>query len=309
RSRIFESRPELVPRELHEVNKIVSKYSLSFEPWEDPDEKIESRLARLDRLGLPNIPDRRVKGATVLFYPGCQAEERSQEVRESAKLILDHFDVDYTMLDEMSCCGLPSRLVGDEKTSRVLFDTLMKRIQSTGAKIVVTTCAGCTGNLIEMSRRTGSTVPVLHMLEFLIEHIGKERLSRELASVRTPAEPIIVGLHHPCHLIRHTSRRLADYALEILGMIPGIDLRTTGVSDWCCGGGGMVGYHSRDVSDSVTTINVKGIVRSGVQRVLAPCPLCTAQIDSSLYRSGAKAEAEDLTVFVAQHLPLRRRTD
>ncbi|MDF1539268.1 MAG: 4Fe-4S dicluster domain-containing protein, partial [Candidatus Thorarchaeota archaeon] len=95
RSKIFKQRPDLIPKSLHEQNEILRQYDLAFEPWEEPEEKVESRDMRLERLRLPFIEDRIETGAEVLFYPGCQAEERAQEIRESAKLILDHFNVNY----------------------------------------------------------------------------------------------------------------------------------------------------------------------------------------------------------------------
>ncbi|MHA2003344.1 MAG: 4Fe-4S dicluster domain-containing protein, partial [Candidatus Thorarchaeota archaeon] len=113
RARIFEHRPDLVPKGLHMVREIIVEHNLAFEPWDDPEEKVESRDVRLERLGIPHTEDIIKKNAEVLFYPGCQAEERAQEVREAAKVVLNYFDVDYTLLDDMSCCGLPSALMGD----------------------------------------------------------------------------------------------------------------------------------------------------------------------------------------------------
>jgi Fe-S oxidoreductase len=306
RARIFTQRPDLVPKGLITVHEIILENSLAFEPWENPEEKVESRNMRLQRLGLPYIPDRRIKGARVLFYPGCQAEERAQEVRESAKLILNHFGVDYTVLEEMSCCGLPARLIGDEKAARELFKKLKQKIDDTGVDMVVTTCAGCTGNLLEMTARYGWRTQVFHMLEFLVQQIGLERIEREFAAVSSTGDPLGVAVHHPCHLVRHTSRQIADFALEILKLVPGVEVRPSDVSDSCCGGGGMVGYHSKDVADAVTRTNVAGIRASGADRAVTPCPLCTAQLESSFFRSGSAVEVDDLTVFIAGRLPLKR---
>jgi len=305
RARIFKQRPDLVPKGLHIVREVLARHSLSFEPWDDPEEKADSRNTRLRRYGLPYIPDRVAKGAKVLFYPGCQAEERAQEVREAAKLILNHFKVDYTLLDEMSCCGLPARLIGDDETARALSSRLRAKISDTGAQLIVTTCAGCTGNLLEIGAREGWGIPVYHLLEFMSDEIGLDRLARQFSKKEPPSQKTVVTVHDPCHLIRHTSRQIADAALDILGLIPGVEVRPSGVSDHCCGGGGMVGYHAKAVADSVTKENVEGIAGSGASRVLAPCPLCTAQIESSLYQSGSSIEVDDLTVFLATRLPLK----
>ncbi|MGY5876784.1 MAG: (Fe-S)-binding protein [Candidatus Thorarchaeota archaeon] len=304
RARIMDHRPDLVPKGLHVVREIIAEHGLAFEPWEDIEEKHESRDMRLERLGLPNLPDSIVENAEVLFYPGCQAEERAQEVREAAKVIFDHFGVQYTLLEEMSCCGLPAKLMGDASLSSDLVSRMKKKVKKSGAKMIVTTCAGCTSNLNDMAEHDDWNIPVYHMLEYLIEKIGPESLEKQLHTVES-GTLTKVSVHDPCHLIRHTSRQLHDYILQLLEIIPGVEYVDTGVPDSCCGGGGMVAYHSADVASSIVRENLVGIMSTDADRLVAPCPLCTAQLENSLYRNGSSIEVDDLTVFIAQRLNLR----
>ncbi|MHA2068950.1 MAG: (Fe-S)-binding protein, partial [Candidatus Thorarchaeota archaeon] len=302
RARIFEHRPDLVPKGLHMVREIIVRNKLAFEPWKDLEEKNESRDMRLERLGVPFIDDLVKQGAEVLFYPGCQAEERSQEVREAAKVILTHFGVDFTLLDEMSCCGLPSRLMGDDETFRELSDSLKAKIEELGTKKVVTTCAGCTSNLTDASIRGNWMVPVYHLVEYLVEEVGIDRLTESLGQ---PSEfsDVTVTVHDPCHLIRHTSRRTMHDALQILKTINGVKVILSEAEDSCCGGGGLVAYHSKDVADKIVQENIAAIEDNGAERLVAPCPLCTAQIEENLFKSGSSVEVDDLAVFIAQRLP------
>jgi Fe-S oxidoreductase len=301
RARIFNHRPDLVPKGFLVVQEIITEHSLAFEPWVDKEEKEESRDMRLMHLGLPYVPDIVKEHADVLFYPGCQAEERTQEVREAAKVILDLFDVDYTLLDEFSCCSLPSRLMGDESTARNLAKKLKKKIKKLGVKKVVTTCAGCTSNLADIAKRDEWCIPTYHLLEFLAEEIGYDRITQALKASRI-SEPVHVSVHDPCHLIRHTSRRIMDYAMDILALIPGVRVTTSEAHDSCCGGGGMVSYHSKDVANAVVQENLIALEKTGAERLVTPCPLCTAQIESNLFKNGSSVEVDDLTVFIAQRL-------
>jgi len=302
RSRIFDQRPDLVPKGLHIVREVLTKYNLAFEPWEDLEEKIESRDMRLERLGLPYIEDPKLSKADVIFYPGCQAEERSQEVREAAKVILDYFDVNFAVLDEMSCCGLPSVLMGDQDTASSLSKKLEKQVKSIEAKIVVTTCAGCTSNLSEIAERDGWGIPTVHVLEFLAEQIGFDRLKKTF-SERADYSDVHVSVHDPCHLIKHTSRQVMEYALAILRSIPGVRVTESKAHDSCCGGGGLVAYHASDVANAVVKENLEAINETDAERIVTPCPLCTAQIESNLFKTGSSVEVDDLTVFIAQRLP------
>jgi Fe-S oxidoreductase len=301
RARIFDHRRDLVPKGLLMVREIISEHSRAFTPWEDEEEKHESRNMRIESLGLPFVPDRIKTSAEVLFYPGCQAEERAQEVREAAKVIFDIFGVDYTLLDEFSCCGLPSRLMGDETTARALAKRLKKKVKSLGVKKVVTTCAGCTSNLADMAERDKWGIPTFHLLEFLAEEIGFDKISKVLRK-KSPAENVHVSIHDPCHLIRHTSRRIMDYAADILALLPGVQVTISEAHDSCCGGGGMVSYHSSEVANAVVQENLLALEATGAERLVTPCPLCTAQIESNLFKTGSSIEVDDLTVFIAQRL-------
>ncbi len=305
RARIFEHRPDLVPKGFSMIREVLTEHNLAFEPWADLEEKAESRDMRLEKLGLPYVEDRRTDTARVLFYPGCQAEERAQEVREAGKVILDYFDIDYTLLDEMSCCGLPAKLIGDNKTSRLLAEKMTEKVKKLGAEIVVTTCAGCTSNLSDLSHHYEWGIPTVHLLEFLVEMIGLERL-REVMDHSPRQEQVHVTVHDPCHLIRHTSRQIMDHALDILRQLPGVRVTESNAIDSCCGGGGMVSYHSGDVANAVVRENLEAIHKTGAKKLVTPCPLCTAQIESNLFKAGSSVEVDDLTVFIAQRLPKKR---
>ncbi|MFX1415663.1 MAG: (Fe-S)-binding protein, partial [Promethearchaeota archaeon] len=237
--------------------------------------------------------------AEVVFYPGCQAEERSQEVREAGKIILEAFGVDYTLLEDFNCCGLPAILLGDDKTARELAKKLKEKVDALGTRKLVTTCAGCTSNLGYLSERDGWKTPVYHILEFLVEEIGIEPLTQKLTDQEDARN---VTIHSPCHLIRHTSRRLTDYAVMIIESMPNTKYTHSVLHDSCCGGGGMVGYHSPDVAESIVKENLRAIEKTGASRVVAPCPLCTAHIEEMLFKTGSPVEVDDLTVFIAQKL-------
>ncbi|TFG98026.1 (Fe-S)-binding protein [Candidatus Thorarchaeota archaeon] len=305
RANIFEHRPDLVPKGLMLVKEIIDEHNLAFEPWEDQEEKIESRDMRLARLNIPFVPDIVKENAEVLFYPGCQAEERAQEVREAAKVILDYFDVNFTLLDVFSCCSLPSHLMGDAKAARNLASQMKTKVKKLGVKKVVTTCAGCTSNLADLSERDGWGVPAYHLLEYLAEEIGFDRLADAFTNPDAKSE-VHVSVHDPCHLIRHTSRQVMDHAMNILRCMPGVRVSESIAHDSCCGGGGMVSYHSSDVANAVVKENMKALEETGAERLVTPCPLCTAQIESNLFKSGSSVEVDDLTVFIAQRLPKKR---
>ncbi len=300
RARIFKTRRDLVPKGFFGVHEVLTEHHIAFEPWDDLEEKEASRDMRTERLGLRFVPNRIKDSAEVLFYPGCQAEERAQEVREAGKMILEHFEVDYTLLEEFNCCGLPARLMGDDDTARALVADLKRKVKSRGVSKIVTTCAGCTSSLNDIALRDNWGIPVYHMVEYLVHEIGLDRVVSAMQAEN--GSGLKVAVHDPCHLIRHTSRQTMQDALDLLDTVPGVEIISSGVSDSCCGGGGLVAYHSKDVASAVTRENVTGITASDAERIVTPCPLCTAQIEASLFRGGSSIEVDDLSVFIAQRL-------
>ena len=64
----------------------------------------------------------------------------------------------------------------------------------------------------------------------------------------------------------------------------------------------MVSYHSADIANTVVQENLAALEATGADRLVTPCPLCTAQLESNLFKSGSSVEVDDLTVFIAQRL-------
>jgi glycolate oxidase iron-sulfur subunit len=195
--------------------------------------------------------------------------------------------------------------MGDEKTARDLGHQLKEKVKQLGVKTIVTTCAGCTSTLADLSVRDEWGVPAYHMLEYLAEEIGFERIAAALKNT-SDQNDVHVSVHDPCHLIRHTSRQVMDHALNILRIMPGVRVSESIAHDSCCGGGGLVSYHSSDVADAIVQENVMALENTGAERLVTPCPLCTAQIENNLFKSGSSTEVDDPTVFIAQRLPKKR---
>jgi len=192
--------------------------------------------------------------------------------------------------------------MGDDETARSLANRLKEKVKTLGVKTVVTTCAGCTSNLSDLSYQNEWGVPAVHILEFIAEDIGLEKW-RTVLKKPTELSNVHVTVHDPCHLIKHTSRQIMDHALDILKAMPGVSVSESEAYDSCCGGGGMVSYHSSDVANAVVKENLEAIQKTGADRLVTPCPLCTAQIESNLFKAGSSVEVDDLTVFIAQRLP------
>ncbi|MEM2134729.1 MAG: (Fe-S)-binding protein [Candidatus Jordarchaeaceae archaeon] len=298
RSKLFRQRRELVPVNFQAMLENLNNYGLAFEPM-DKEARIESARGRLEMLGLPYVPDRVKSNAEILYFPGCQAEILLPEIRESAKLVMEKMGVDYTLLPDLKCCSLPSILIGDSETADKLQKDFLEKVKSVGAKIVVTTCAGCTATLAEIRDRCNEDFEVKHLLEYILEDFGKEKFVK---LVPNHPEKVSVTLHSPCHLDRHVGKYTTEYAEELLKMLPQVEFKKLEETGRCCGAGGLLNLYNPRISREIVRKEIEEIQKLNVNNVVTPCPLCLVQLDQALFKKKSKTQALDYTVFLAKRL-------
>jgi Fe-S oxidoreductase len=95
---------------------------------------------------------------------------------------------------------------------------------------------------------------------------------------------------------------ITDYAEEILGMLPNVELKKLEDPERCCGAGGLLNLYNPQISKAIVKKEIEDIQKSGAQTVVTPCPLCLVQIDQALFKRKAETGALDYTVFLAKRL-------
>jgi glycolate oxidase len=211
--------------------------------------------------------------------------------------LLDRAGVDYTVLGEdESCCGFPVYLAGSPE-----FDTIseenIKKIKATGAKTLITPCAGCYKTFKELYKDLG--VEVLHSVEFLKQLIDEGKLRLEKPFEKT------VAYHDPCDLGRHLE--VYEPPREILKLVPGLKLvefpRNRKLAR-CCGGGGGVSAVNPDLALGMARTRVKEGLGVGAEVIVSACAACK----DSLKKGAAglpKEEKRSLRVMDITEILLR----
>lgn len=221
----------------------------------------------------------------VLFFPGCIGHGRYPEgISSSLSLIRAAGGRPFTP-QGWACCGSPLEKIGDEgRRARV---EAHNRALFRGFDAVVTSCPGCT---VQLRKRYGMDP------QHIIEHIhGSDSLGRSSFDPRSP--PKRVALHSPCHLSRVVGPHTLEMARELLDMVPGVEVVSTGLEDECCGGGGGVASARPDVAERMARRKVQAALKEGAELLLAPCPFCVL----NLGRTGL-LKVQDLTEFLASRL-------
>jgi Fe-S oxidoreductase len=307
RAKIYKLRPELIPEAHKAMLKNLSEHGTSIPP-EDEDLRTDLAESAVKDLGLPYKKDAFKSSAEVAYFAGCLSTHRALEIRESGKLLLDKLGVNFTLLRDEGCCGLPAALIGDEELADKLAKSAFDKVKQVGAKTVVATCAGCANTLQNSLEKAepNSGIKVRHLVEYLVEDIGLGQLSK-IAKLKENKKKSIaehVAIHPACHLSRHLSRRIQDYIIDVVNAIPDVEVTTPNARAKCCGAGGLLSSFKPDVASRITDARLQEILEQGKNtgKIVAPCPTCTIQLGQGVANSSSSMRVEDLTVFLAKRL-------
>jgi glycolate oxidase len=242
------------------------------------------------------------KTAETLLFMGCVPSYLDMKMVPSLIKPLDAVGVNYTTLaTEEGCCGFPLFLMGtDEFEPHV--EKVIERIRATGAKELVTPCAGCYKTFKKLYPQVGDlgleVYHSVHYLERLINE-GKLKFKGELGKK--------VTYHDPCDLGR--TFQIFEEPRNILKAIPGlefVEMARNRLQARCCGGGGGVLANNPDMAVDMAAERVRDALEVGAEIIVSGCAACKDNL-----RKGAKAipkeergkiKIMDITEIVAQNM-------
>ncbi|MBP5302982.1 MAG: (Fe-S)-binding protein, partial [Bacteroidales bacterium] len=179
---------------------------------------------------------------------------------------LDAARINWTQMDEGGgiCCGRPLILSGKRADAADLIAKNTEIIESSGASILLISCAICYRVFKEEYQLNG--VRVMHYTEYFNELMEEGRLKVNRGSLR-------YAYHDPCDLGRGCG--IYDEPREALSRVgiiaPAEKERALSV---CCGG--SVGSLTLDFEarKPITQASVKNMLFSNPDRIVTACPLC-----------------------------------
>jgi len=258
-------------------------------PWKEP------RLAR--RKWARELAEHRaVPGLTeTLFYVGCtysldrSLQEAPKALARIMKRIGERFGL---LLEDELCCGSTAKRIGQARLFEKLKSQNEGALRATGARRLVTACAGCYKTLKQDYGELSRDIEVLHSSEYLAELIKEGRLAPKRTRVT-------VTYHDPCHLGRHAG--VFDAPREVLRSIPGLELKEMKTSrelSRCCGGGAGVKTAYPEVSQRAALRRLREAESTGAQILVTACPFCVQTLRGAAEASGSALEVVELEVFV-----------
>ena len=218
--------------------------------------------------------------AEVVFFMGCVGQYREEEATEAALDLLDHLEVDYTLIDEVCCSGVLEDVGYALKPH--LVEKNIELIKATGARTLVTGCPYCfrtfTGKEIYAPLRQDG-MEILHLSQFL---------ARQDFGVTTDK---LVTYHDPCDLGRHMGI-YEEPRRTIKKIAPNyVELPDNRAQALCCGaGGGVRGAYAKN-SLAMARKRLEQVEEVGAQVLLTECNSCVHNL------SNAKLRAQKFSIF------------
>ena len=281
-----------------------ARFSKSVEenhnPYHEPHEK---RFAWLS----DEIPN---KNETIYFV-GCTSSYRQQNIAQATVKIFKSLGIEFGILKEDEwCCGSPLLRTGQRKLASEVAKHNVDAIKDSGAKRVITSCAGCYRTLKEDYDEMLGIKPsfeVLNTSELLYSLLKESKIKF------TKEVNVAVTYHDPCHSGRHMSILLPEIEKEsvyepprgILKAIPGIklvEMLRNRENAWCCGSGGGVKSAYPEFALWAATERLKEVEQTGVENVISSCPFCWRNLSDAAKEYPKSIKVFDVTELVAQAL-------
>lgn len=255
----------------------------------------------------------------VCYYPGCTLKTKARNLEEAGRAALAKLGVELDELERWNCCGVVFSLADDDLIHLVAPIRDLIRVRDAGYDRVLTLCSMCfntlaRANLVmrddEEKRNTinsfmeeetdyAGEVKVMHILDFLRDEIGWERVREQ---VTVPLKELKVAPQYGCTLVRPSEvaidsadnpRVMHDF-LAALGAEP-VDYAC---STECCGSYQMLS-HPDAAADAVARI-IGAAKESGAEAIVSSCPLCEYNVGKR--QDAALARHEGLTELPSYYI-------
>jgi heterodisulfide reductase subunit D len=238
------------------------------------------------------IPDK----GDVLYFVGCTAAYGMQDMAKSTVDVLVAAGVEFAVLSDEHCCGSFPLRIGETGVARELAAHNANKFGESGAKVIVTSCPGCSNTMKNDYPRMGVRLgaDVKHTCEFLAELVRDGKL--KFAGYKKK-----VTYHDPCHLGRHTG--VYDEPREVLAAIPGLELvemKRTREFAYCCGAGGGVKSAYPEWALDTAMERVREAMETGAEVLITACPFCERNFRDAVDHMGVKMEVVDLVELAAK---------
>lgn len=213
----------------------------------------------------------------VAFYVGCATNMVHQHIGEAMIKVLEHNNIEVTLVEDELCCGIPFLSKGDRETAGQLAMGNIEAFSSLDVDAILSCCATCSATLkdyhkwIDDERAEALSAKVMDIHYYLAHHTDYRK---GLGKINEH-----ITWHDPCHLSR--GQGIMDEPREILRSIPGLDFTEMSKPCHCCGFGGEVSLNDYKMSMAIAGGKVASVKGSGANELVTGCPACIMHMEDA----------------------------
>ncbi|GIH68667.1 (Fe-S)-binding protein [Sphaerimonospora thailandensis] len=225
--------------------------------------------------------------ARVGLLTGCVQGEFFPQVNAATARVLALEGCDVVIPPGQGCCGALSVHSGREAEARRFAKRTIAAFEAVDT--VVVNAAGCGSSMKEYAEvlagdpalraegwpERARALRIRDLAEFLVE-LGP-------VAPRHPL-PMSVAYHDACHLAHAQGVRAQPR--ELLGAIPGLELREIAESAICCGSAGTYNLFQPEAARELGDRKAERVLATGADLLVSANPGCTLQIAAAVRRSG-----------------------
>jgi glycolate oxidase iron-sulfur subunit len=226
--------------------------------------------------------------ATVGMLTGCVQREFFPHVNAATARVLAAEGCDVVIPPAQQCCGALSMHTGRRAEAQRFARALIDAFDSADVDYIVVNSAGCGSSMKEYAelldddpayadRATAFADRVRDVTEVLVE-LGP-------VAPRHPL-PVTVAYHDACHLAHAQGVRTPPR--ELLGHVPGLEVREIGEGAVCCGSAGVWNLLNPEPAGELGDRKAANVSDTGAELLVTANPGCMLQISSAFRRAGTE---------------------
>jgi glycolate oxidase iron-sulfur subunit len=229
---------------------------------------------------------------------GCVQREFFPGVNAATARVLAAEGFDVVAPAGQGCCGALSAHNGRTEEARSFARRLVDAFDDAGVTRIVVNSAGCGSTMKEYAelladdpayatRARAFADRVRDIAEVLVEH-GTVAPRHEL--------PVTIAYHDACHLAHAQNVRVQPR--QLLGEIPGLQLREIADPDTCCGSAGVYNLLHPAPARELGERKARNVLATGAELLVTANPGCLMQVATAVRRDGGAALSFAHTVEV-----------
>ena len=208
----------------------------------------------------------------VLYYPGCLTKGIHKTEFNNYKEIFNKLRIDFILIPDESCCGLPVLNSGHKKDAKKLAEKNLEKFKKRKVYKIITNCPSCyhTFKTIYPSLIKNWDIKVEHASTTIHNAIKKKKISSNKEKEK-------VSYHDPCHLGRYEKQ--FEIPRKVITQLGGelIEPINTKKMSFCCGGGGGVRANYPDLAKKTAKLRISHFPED-VKKIITPCGLCYSNL-------------------------------